>query len=162
MRISCSAGGLIVKENKVLLVKVTYGANKGHWMLPGGMVEEGEAFEQAAIREVKEETGINATTKRLIGVRTGIKPFNNEKEHVVHFVFEMDYVSGVLAADGSEISDAVFRPIDDVLNDPLVINLSKQFVRSYLDVSPYSGLSKVQVNIQTNNPYLNYDVYGLI
>lgn len=54
MRTACSAGGLIVKDNKVLLVKITYGVNKDYWMLPGGLVEEGESFEEAAVREVKE------------------------------------------------------------------------------------------------------------
>ncbi|MNI40448.1 bifunctional nicotinamide mononucleotide adenylyltransferase/ADP-ribose pyrophosphatase [compost metagenome] len=57
MRVTCSVGGLIIKKNKVLLVKITYGANKDYWMLPGGLVEEGETFEEAAIREVKEESG---------------------------------------------------------------------------------------------------------
>jgi 8-oxo-dGTP diphosphatase len=53
-------GGLIVKDNKILLVKITYGSNKDYWMIPGGFVEDGETFEEAAIREVKEETGIVA------------------------------------------------------------------------------------------------------
>ncbi|OME75886.1 hypothetical protein BK120_29920 [Paenibacillus sp. FSL A5-0031] len=95
MRITCSAGGLIVKNNKVLLVKITYGVNKDHWMLPGRLVEEGETFEEAAIREVKEETGINARPKRLIGVRTGIKQLHNEIEHGIYFIFEMELISGV-------------------------------------------------------------------
>lgn len=73
VRVVCSAGGLIVKDNKVLLVKISYGENKGYWMLPGGIVEEGETFEEAAIREVQEETGIHTQPKRLIAVRNGAR-----------------------------------------------------------------------------------------
>lgn len=161
MRITCSAGGLIVKNNKVLLVKITYGVNKDHWMLPGGFVEEGETFEEAAIREVKEETGINARPKRLIGVRTGIKQLHNEIEHGIYFIFEMELVSGELIVDGSEISKVEFRPIDDVLIDSKVVSLTQEFIRSYKNVVSNSGLSKVKSIIQTNNKYINYDAYTL-
>ena len=53
-----SAGGLVVnKNNKVLWIK----RNK-HWDLPKGKVEPGESLEQAAVREVTEETGIRKLT----------------------------------------------------------------------------------------------------
>lgn len=161
MRITCSAGGLVIKDNKVLLVKITYGENKDYWMLPGGFVEEGETFENAAIREVKEETGINVRPKRLIGVRTGIKQLHNEIEHGIYFIFEMELVSGELIADGSEISEVEYRPIDDVLVDSKVVSLTQEFVRSYKNVVPNSGLSKLKSIIQTNNKYINYDAYTL-
>lgn len=161
MRVACSAGGLIVKDNNVLLVKITYGANKDYWMLPGGCVEDGETFEEAAIREVKEETGITARPKRLIGVRTGLKQLHNEMEHRIYFIFEMEMVSGELIADGSEISVVEYRPIDDVLADSMVVSLTKEFVRSYKSVESNSGLSKVKTDIQTNNKYINYDAYTL-
>ena len=90
MRVACSAGGLIVKDNKILLVKVTYGSNKDYWMISGGFVEDGETFEEAAIREVKEETGIVAQPKRLIGVRTGTREVHNELERTIYFIFEME------------------------------------------------------------------------
>lgn len=42
MRVACSAGGLIVKDNKVLLVKITYGVNKNYWMIPGDLLKKGK------------------------------------------------------------------------------------------------------------------------
>lgn len=161
MRATCSAGGLIVKDNKVLLVKITYGANKGYWMLPGGFVEERETFEEAAIREVKEETGIIASPKRLIGVRTGIRQLHNEIEHGIYFIFEMEMVSDGLIASNSEISEVEYRPINDVLIDPQVVSLTKEMVSSLKAVSPNSGLWKLNSIIQTNNKYINYDAYTL-
>jgi ADP-ribose pyrophosphatase YjhB (NUDIX family) len=161
VKVTCSSGGLIVKDNKVLLVKITYGANKDYWMLPGGLVEEGETFEEAAIREVKEETGICARPIRLIGVRTGIKQLHNEIEHGIYFVFEMELVSGELIADGSEISEVEYRSLANVLVDSKVVSLSQEIIRSYISVVPNSGLSKVNNIILTNNKYINYDAYTL-
>ncbi|SFL00780.1 ADP-ribose pyrophosphatase YjhB, NUDIX family [Paenibacillus sp. 1_12] len=159
MRVACSAGGLIVKDNKVLLVKIAYGANKDYWMIPGGFVEEGETFEEAAIREVKEESGIVARPKRLVGVRTGTKELQNGLELGIYFIFEMELISGDLLADGSEISEVQFRPVDEVLKDSQVISLTQEILRTYTNTLPNSGLSKVENPIQTNNKYIKYDVY---
>ena len=51
-----SAGLIVVHENKVLLVRNP----KNQWLLPKGHLEKGETEEQAAIREIKEETNIDA------------------------------------------------------------------------------------------------------
>lgn len=161
MRIACSAGGLIVKDNEVLLVRITYGANKGYWMLPGGFVEEGESFEEAAIREVREETGINAVPTRLVGVRTGFKDRQDDREHGIYFIFEMEAVSGELTADGAEIAEVKYIPIADVLVDPQVVGLTQEIVRSYQHAHLTSGLSRSTADIQTNNNYSKYHVYSI-
>src|SRR3989344_5984488 len=51
-----SAGGIVwnSKTNKILLIKDSY----GRWALPKGFIEKGETSEQAAVREVQEETGL--------------------------------------------------------------------------------------------------------
>ncbi|MFK9090010.1 NUDIX domain-containing protein [Bacillus salipaludis] len=59
-------------EGHWLVVKKRYGGLKGQWSLPAGFVEEGETADEAVIREVKEETGIDCTVKGLIGLRTGV------------------------------------------------------------------------------------------
>ncbi|MCU6791805.1 NUDIX hydrolase [Paenibacillus sp. WQ 127069] len=161
MRVTCSAGGLIVKNNKVVLVKITYGVNKNYWMIPGGFVEEGETFEEAAIREVQEETGIVARPKRLIGVRTGTKELQNGIELGIYFIFEMELISGVLFADGSEISEVQYRSVDEVLKDLHVVSLTQEILRTYVSALPNSGLSKFGNSIQTNHKYIHYNVYTL-
>ncbi len=50
-----SAGGIVFLNDSILLLK----KRKGMWVLPKGRVEQGETTIQAAVREVKEETGID-------------------------------------------------------------------------------------------------------
>ena len=50
--------GVIVHESRVLLVRRSNPPDAGFWGFPGGKIEAGETLEQAAIREVKEETGL--------------------------------------------------------------------------------------------------------
>lgn len=59
--------GLLVQDGRVLLVKEDYGPHL--WTLPGGNVEEGESFGVAAVREVKEETGLDARVLGIVAVR---------------------------------------------------------------------------------------------
>jgi 8-oxo-dGTP pyrophosphatase MutT (NUDIX family) len=62
-----AAGCVIFDEaGKVLLVHQTYGAMK--WALPGGIVEKGEAVWETAVRECKEEIGIEVTDLILSGL----------------------------------------------------------------------------------------------
>ncbi len=65
--------GVVENENgEWLVVKKTYSGLKGRWSLPAGFVQEGETIDEAAVREVKEETGIDCYVKGLIGFRTGV------------------------------------------------------------------------------------------
>lgn len=67
------AAGLVVNEkNEWLVVKKRYGGLHGKWSLPAGFVNAEETIDQAALREVKEETGIDCRLFGLVGFRSGV------------------------------------------------------------------------------------------
>ncbi|ULT56267.1 NUDIX hydrolase [Neobacillus drentensis] len=68
-----AVSGLVMSnDGHWLVVKKRYGGLKGQWSLPAGFVNEGETADEAVVREVKEETGIDCTVKGLLGLRSGV------------------------------------------------------------------------------------------
>lgn len=57
MKNATSCGGVVIHKGKILLLYKNYGDRYSGWVLPKGSMEEGETFEETALREVKEETG---------------------------------------------------------------------------------------------------------
>jgi 8-oxo-dGTP diphosphatase len=87
---------ILFDENneKVLMVK-NRGQNSSYYTLPGGAVEYGETLEEAAIREVKEETGLDV---KLEGIFTVSEAFFEERgHHAIIFTFSGKIVGGEIS-----------------------------------------------------------------
>lgn len=97
-------GAIIVCNGKILLEKRKGEPGKGKWSVPGGLVELGEKVEQAVIREVKEETGLDAAEPELIDVVDNIvRDENGEIKY--HFVI-IDYFVKVKGGELRAADDA--------------------------------------------------------
>ena len=83
---------IITGDKKVVLVKRVFDPYSDHWALPGGIVEYGETVESAAIREAKEETGLDIRIEKLTGVYSD--PDRDPRGHFVSVCFLCKPVGG--------------------------------------------------------------------
>src|SRR4030095_12129429 len=96
----------IIDNGKILLTKRE---DFEVWCLPGGGVEEGETLAESAIREVKEETGLNVELTRLVGVYSRL----GGGMHGVHAVlYAAKPVGGVLKTQPNESIEVAYFPFD--------------------------------------------------
>lgn len=107
---------VIVKNEKLVLIKRGADPFKGYWGLPGGHVDWDETIEDAVIREVKEEVGVTVTHLKLLGVYSS--PTRSPKQSVaLAYVCE---VEGELKA-GDDAVDVGLYPFDS-LPSPLAFD----------------------------------------
>lgn len=82
----------IVNEDKTRVMMVQNRNNEQNWTLPGGTVELGETLEQALIREVKEEAGVDIAVYGVLAVNEVI--FEEREEHYLLLTFRAEIVGG--------------------------------------------------------------------
>jgi 8-oxo-dGTP diphosphatase len=97
------------------------------YALPGGFVEVGETVEEAVLREVKEETGLDAQIVKLLGVYS--EPNRDPRFHVVSVVFVLDAYGE--SKGGDDAKKAVVFPIEDLPFDKIVFDHAK-ILKDYL------------------------------
>ena len=104
-------------RDRVLLVQQLRG-NKKVWGLPGGILEKGESFIEAAVREVREETNIVCEPHSIIAVNTwagtSIFPDDPHRHASLDIILGAKYVSGELKGDGEEILDLKFVTREEI------------------------------------------------
>jgi ADP-ribose pyrophosphatase YjhB (NUDIX family) len=116
-----SAGGLVVDTTGKLGLLIgrrdlkDASGKKILWSLPKGHIEEGETPEEAALREVAEETGINSVIEKSLGVIDFWFMAGGKRIHktVHHFLFRES--GGLLAAQESEVDEVAWFPLDQII-----------------------------------------------
>lgn len=92
--------GIVLKEGKVLIVRRKKGEGDLLWQFPGGTVEQGETFEQAVVRELKEETGVTVSIKKNLGER--VHPYT--KKYMAYIACQ--YIEGELIISDDDLDKA--------------------------------------------------------
>ncbi len=77
--------GVVMNNGKVLLTRETLESGNHRWIIPGGKVEFGEALEEALLREMKEETGLDIQVEKFLSFKQAIYPQYNY--HSIIFFF---------------------------------------------------------------------------
>jgi 8-oxo-dGTP diphosphatase len=108
-------GAVIVRDGKALIVKRAHEPRKGEWSLPGGHLHLGESLEDAARREVKEETGLEVELGPIIETFDRVHRDGDGRIRY-HFVI-IDYVcwsDGGEAMAGSDAEAVAWVTADDI------------------------------------------------
>lgn len=142
-----SVTAVVIKENKVLLARHTYGRGKGKLIVPGGYVNFNETPQEAVIREYYEETNIRIEPHEVIGIR-----FNQKDWYVA---FSADYISGEACSDHDENSEVLWIDVKDALTREDVPDLTKELIRSAINSERGLGHTDYQGSVKSA-PYSLY------
>ncbi len=96
-------GAVVVHENRVLLVRRGSEPLKGHWTLPGGVLEVGVTLDAGVAREVREETGLQVEVVELVEILDRI---HRDGERVRYHYVIADYLCRVTGGELRAASDA--------------------------------------------------------
>jgi 8-oxo-dGTP diphosphatase len=101
--------GVVVDAGAVLLIRRRNSPFAGTYALPGGFVDVGETVEAAVVREVREETGLDTSVERLVGVYSD--PARDPRGHTVSVTYLLQRRGGTLGS-GDDADDARFCSLD--------------------------------------------------
>lgn len=115
-----AASMAVIRSGSILLIQRGTGEMRGLWSLPGGHIEPGERARDAARREVREETSIEADPVALVDLHDVILRAEDDRlrAHYLIAVFAGRWLAGEPVA-GSDAADARFVPMSGLADLPL-------------------------------------------
>jgi 8-oxo-dGTP diphosphatase len=106
--------GLIIKDKQILLVKrggPAWYLEVGKWAMPGGFVEQNETCAQAAVREVREETGYDCQVIKLFQINDNPRRPSESNRQNISFIYLMAPIKKVSGID-HEIQESKWFDFD--------------------------------------------------
>lgn len=114
-----AADGILVGENGRIVLILRKGVTYyNFWALPGGTVDEGETIEEALIREMKEETGVDVEPKEILGIFSD--PDRDPRGRVISTVFICNYKGNLEA--GSDAGSIISCTVEEALKKNLAFD----------------------------------------
>ena len=143
---------VINSDREILLVLRDREPLAGKWCLPSGFVEVNETIEEAVLRELKEETGIDGKVIRLLDT---VSYFNDFYGDLIWVSFEVKNIDGTLCA-GDDARAARYFPISDLpeLAFPPNTKAVKRFIQHYTDIWRLHDSFQTPVTEQKIDPKL--------
>ena len=136
-----SAGGVIYyTENNEVMVCLIKTPPNGDWQLPKGLVDDNESFEQTALREVKEETGLEGILEgRIDSIDYWFWQEEGDgkiRHHKTVYFFLLKYRTGVTDDHDDEVEEGVWMPLAKALDtltfdgERAILRKAEQMLRS--------------------------------
>jgi len=114
-------GAIALDDDRLLLVRRGHGPGAGSWSVPGGRVEAGETLAAAVVRELAEETGLDAVCEALVGWVERI----GDGYHYVIFDFKVTVLDPTGPVAGDDAAEVAWVPCDAVTHLNLVDGLAE-------------------------------------
>lgn len=115
------------EKRELLLVRRSEEPCVGWWCLPGGFIEMGETVEESALRELKEETGLDGELLRVLDVASRVDGYYGD-------VVVVGYQARIIGGDvtpGGDASEVCFFPLDNL--PKIAFDTHQRFVRRFIE-----------------------------
>ncbi|MEM4756727.1 MAG: NUDIX hydrolase [Desulfurococcaceae archaeon] len=130
-----AVGAVLIDNDEILLVRRAYPPGKGKWSIPGGAMERGERIGEAAKRELKEETGIEAEPTGILWVLNNIvlDERGDVKYHylILDVLFDPKSIKGSLRP-GGDVVDVAWISLRSAVNAADVSRTVKKLINRIL------------------------------
>ena len=113
-------------SDRLVLVRRAIEPGYGLWVFPGGFVDRGEELPKAAIREAREESGLEVRLDRLVNI------YSYPDAAVIIVVYAATAISGELCGDEECLEARLFRA-DEIPWEELAFRSTREALRDYLD-----------------------------
>lgn len=135
--------GLLLRDNKILMIKKSRGPYKGKFDLPGGKIEDNESMEEALKREFIEETGLDIEVNDFIAMNESDEYYKNDKgeDRNIYLIGSYYFVSANSQhikedADGQDSLGAIFISLNDI-SEENTSNLAFKIINNYAKENKY-------------------------
>lgn len=110
-------GVIIQNQKKQVLIGKRKGSHAPYYSIPGGHLELGETFEEGAIKEVSEETGLLIRNLKVIAVTNNLKTYKEEYKHYVSVIlFTNDYEGECIVMENDKCEEWIWCHLDEIPN----------------------------------------------
>lgn len=124
-----AVGTIILADDRLVLVRRAIEPGYGLWVFPGGYVDRGEEVQAAAIREAKEEAGLDVRIDGLLNI------YSYAHRSLIVIVYGATAIGGELCADEECLEAKLFRKTE-IPWDQLAFHSTRQALREFLDGRP--------------------------
>ena len=114
-------GAIAVDDDRLLMIRRGHGPAAGEWSVPGGRVEAGETLAEAVVRELSEETGLEAVCDEFVGWVERI----GDAYHFVILDFRVTVLDAAEPVAGDDAAEAAWVPLHEVTSLQLVEGLAE-------------------------------------